>query len=147
MTQIYGHGWTAAHGSSDIDDFWRRGLSGFHDSLIHDGITRLMFCQSFKNYPPNLLQFRDLCLAVPDEHAMIDAALKPGVSCDEYVQAMRQYIGSWNLNHLTHAELIPRARDAYKHVRAKYYERIAALTNTPQLAITNHESIETKLLR
>lgn len=120
MASIYGHQWTASHGLVDFGDIWRKGLHGFDHELIMHGISCCANNEKFTNWPPNLNQFRELCLNLPDRDISIQQALDLCEPANEFVSAMRKKIGSWNLAHLTYDELRPLAIRAFRECSKIY---------------------------
>ena len=112
MGQLYGKQWTSDHGDHDEDNTWLKLLSDITPEMLGQGLKG---CTEYhKKWAPTLMEFRDLCLGLPDKALTKQLAIENQPTNDPFVIKMRTLIGSWNLSHCTYAELDRLAESAYK---------------------------------
>ena len=114
MGELYDVKWTNSHGEKDQNDTWLKGLKDLTPEMIGDGLTGCL--NQYKAWPPTLMQFRDLCLGIPDKALLKHQVVNGAQSNDPMVKKMRALIGSWNLSHCTYAELDRMVESAYKEL-------------------------------
>ena len=61
MTEIYGHRWTSAYGSTPVDG-WGMCVSGLEPEQIRAGLKKMVVNPEYQKWPPAALEFRALCL-------------------------------------------------------------------------------------
>ena len=61
MTEIYGHRWTSAYGSTPVDG-WDMCVSGLEPEQIRSGLKKMVLNPEYQKWPPAALEFRALCL-------------------------------------------------------------------------------------
>lgn len=59
MVAAYGHKWVSNFGDVDEDDTWLLGLQGIRPDQLGHGFMAAL--RNYKDWPPNLPQFRALC--------------------------------------------------------------------------------------
>lgn len=71
MTQMFGHRWVSAYGSSDSDNVWLACLDGLNPKQLRSGMRAV--ARSGDAWPPTAPQFRKLCeSATLTDHGLPD---------------------------------------------------------------------------
>lgn len=81
MTGFYTHLWTNKYGVTATRE-WEMCLDGITPEMLSDGLKRMVREGRFKRYPPNPIEFRELCFPSCEEFGLpsFDAAYREAVN-------------------------------------------------------------------
>lgn len=96
MASMYGHAWVSAHGETDADDTWLRGLKDLNPRDLADGLSRCLAISRSRamtgdeDWPPTLGTFRAYCQSVRmvPSHVRYVALPKPELTPAQKAEAI-----------------------------------------------------------
>lgn len=106
---VYGHRWTSSYGETD-DGTWFHGVKNIPIEKIQQGLRQLLLRAN--TWPPSLPEFIRLCLGLQDLEMVTQKLFRKDFS-DPLTLAIKQQIGSWNLNNHSEKDLRRQIAELY----------------------------------